>query len=34
MARVFPDTNGMTPKGKFRAYYLGLIVCIGGFLCT
>lgn len=23
----------MTPQGKWRAYWLGLVVCIGGFLC-
>lgn len=24
----------LTTGGKFRAYYLGVVVCIGGFLCT
>ena len=24
----------MTPMGRLRAYWLGIIVCIGGFLCT
>lgn len=23
----------MTAKGLFRAYWLGVVVCIGGFLC-
>lgn len=23
----------MTAKGRFRAYWLGVVVCIGGFLC-
>ena len=23
----------MTPLGRLRAYWLGMIVCIGGFLC-
>lgn len=23
----------MTPQGRWRAYWLGLVVCIGGFLC-
>lgn len=24
----------LTTGGKLRAYYLGVVVCIGGFLCT
>lgn len=23
----------MTPMGRLRAYWLGIVVCIGGFLC-
>lgn len=23
----------MTPQGRLRAYWLGIVVCIGGFLC-
>lgn len=23
----------VTPHGRWRAYWLGLVVCIGGFLC-
>ena len=23
----------MTPMGQLRAYWLGIVVCIGGFLC-
>lgn len=26
-------TAGMTRLGMFRAYWLGAVVCIGGFLC-
>ena len=28
------DTAGMTRLGMLRAYWLGAVVCIGGFLCT
>ncbi|KAK4961132.1 hypothetical protein LTR10_001622 [Elasticomyces elasticus] len=34
MAGFFASTTGMTRLGMLRAYWLGFVVCIGGFLCT
>lgn len=35
--RAHPEAESrdfnMTPIGRLRAYYLGVVVCIGGFLC-
>ncbi|KAK3069304.1 hypothetical protein LTR53_012460 [Teratosphaeriaceae sp. CCFEE 6253] len=31
-ASIFANTTGMTRMGMFRAYWLGAVVCIGGFL--
>ena len=28
------DNYKMTSLGKLRAYWLGIVVCMGGFLCT
>ncbi len=33
MAGFFASTTGMTRMGMLRAYWLGMVVCIGGFLC-
>ncbi|KAK5712960.1 hypothetical protein LTR17_017739, partial [Elasticomyces elasticus] len=32
MAGFFASTTGMTRLGMWRAYWLGFVVCIGGFL--
>ncbi|KAK1030739.1 hypothetical protein LTR33_017051, partial [Friedmanniomyces endolithicus] len=32
MAGFFASTTGMTRMGMLRAYWLGMVVCIGGFL--
>lgn len=34
MAGLGASTGGMTRTGMVRAYWLGIVVCIGGFLCT